>query len=142
MVGGSCGFMGVSPCVESNFFPAPGNFPQRTAANTRSFARSSRFFRCNKFGCNRNATETTANRQPRKRRKPERLNAEERRSRSSREEILYLQCARLGPFWEGCSDSARMNVPSGRVVKKPVSRSTSRMMPHADASRPHRRDAC
>ena len=40
------------------------------------------------------------------------------------------------------SYSARMNVPSGRVVKKPVSRSTSRMMPQADVSRPHRREAC
>jgi B12-binding domain/radical SAM domain protein len=58
------------------------------------------------------------------------------------EEIVYRQYARRGPSRDACSDSARMKVPSGRVVKKPVSRSTSRMMPQADISRPQRRDAC
>jgi hypothetical protein len=45
---------------ESNFCPAPGNFPQRTAANTRFIAGLSLFFRCNNFGSNRNAIETMA----------------------------------------------------------------------------------
>ena len=56
--------------------------------------------------------------------------------------VVHLHEVRRAPFTAALSDPARMNVPSGRVVKKPVSRNTSRMMPQACASRPHNLDAC